>query len=79
MANGSAAKPSPAYPANAVVGAIGRVMTVRIERLAILFSAWRQRGVARRQLHSLNDHMLRDMGMARHEFERTGRSGRLDM
>jgi uncharacterized protein YjiS (DUF1127 family) len=79
MANGSAAKPSPVYPAIAAVGAIGRVITVRIERLAILLSAWRQQGVARRQLHSLNDHMLQDMGMTRHEFERTGRSGRLDM
>ena len=46
--------------------------------VALLLSAWRQRGLARHQLHSLNDHMLRDMGLTRREFERTGRSGRLD-
>lgn len=79
MANGSAVKPSRAYPANAVVGAIGRVVTIRIERLAILLSAWRQRGAARRQLHSLSQHMLKDIGMTRRAFERTGRSGRLDL
>jgi len=79
MANGSAAKLRPAYPAAAAVGALGRVITVRIERLALLLTAWRRQGAARRELHGLNDHMLRDMGLTRREFERTGRSGRLDM
>jgi uncharacterized protein YjiS (DUF1127 family) len=41
-----------------------------LARVADLILTWLQRSAERRQLHSLSDHMLKDMGLSRADVER---------
>jgi uncharacterized protein YjiS (DUF1127 family) len=41
-----------------------------MRRLAMRAVTWLERRAGRRRLQSLNDHMLRDMGLSRREVER---------
>jgi uncharacterized protein YjiS (DUF1127 family) len=50
-----------------------------IRRPAILISRWLERGAERRRLQSLDDHMLKDMGVSRCDVEREVRTGWFDV
>jgi uncharacterized protein YjiS (DUF1127 family) len=79
--NGSAARPSRIQLATAaalssrrpirrwVIG-LDRLIGGSMGRLAILVSTRLEQGAQRRVLHRLNDHMLKDIGMARRNVER---------
>jgi uncharacterized protein YjiS (DUF1127 family) len=41
-----------------------------LARVVDLFLTWRRRSAERGQLHSLSDHMLKDMGVSRADVER---------
>ena len=47
-----------------------------LRRLAALWLSWRERRAERRYLQRLNDHLLGDIGLARRDLDRAGRSGR---
>lgn len=50
-----------------------------IRRLAIFISKWQKRRAELRQLQSLDDHMLKDLGISRCDVEREVRTGWFDM
>jgi uncharacterized protein YjiS (DUF1127 family) len=49
-----------------------------IRRLAIFISKRMERGAERRRLQSLDDHMLKDIGVSRCDVEREVRTGWFD-
>jgi len=74
-------KPSSNHLASAAVGSIGspiRRAAINInglvggpvQRLAMSMSKWLEQRAGRRRLQSLDDHMLKDIGVARCDIER---------
>jgi len=49
-----------------------------IRRLAIFISKWLEQGAERRRLQSLDDHILKDIGVSRSDVEREVRTGWFD-
>jgi uncharacterized protein YjiS (DUF1127 family) len=49
-----------------------------IQRLAMFISKWLERRAERRHLQSLDDHMLKDIGVSRCDVEREVRTGWFD-
>jgi uncharacterized protein YjiS (DUF1127 family) len=87
--NGAAAKPSSSHLVRAAAGSIGRpirraaidvdrLVGGPIGRLAIFISQWLERGAEHRLLQSLDDHMLKDIGVSRCDVEREVRTGWFD-
>jgi uncharacterized protein YjiS (DUF1127 family) len=58
---------------------IGGHVAGTIRRPAILISRWLEQGAERRRLQSLDDHMLKDMGVSRCDVEREVRTGWFDV
>jgi uncharacterized protein YjiS (DUF1127 family) len=48
---------------------------VQVSRLATAFLNWRQRRSELRSLQSLDDHMLKDIGVSRCDVEHQARAG----
>ncbi len=87
--NGAAAKPGGTALVTVAIGAIGRpirraaidigrLVGGSIRHLAIFISKWLERDRERRQLQSLGDDMLKDMGVSRCDVEREIRAGWFD-
>jgi uncharacterized protein YjiS (DUF1127 family) len=87
--NGAAAKPSGSHLVRIAVGSIGRPIRRAatdmdrlaggpIRRLATFISTWLKRDAEHRLLQSLDDHMLKDMGVSRCDIEREVRTGWFD-
>jgi len=79
--NGTAAKPSARHLARAATRSIGspvrgaaiglyRLVGGPIRRLASFISTWLERAADIRRLQSLDDHMLKDIGVSRCDVER---------